>query len=174
LQYIDRTWLGPKYQTPSTLYVLSCATDGGSDWFLMCPLNTAVFVAIDGRNNNRCDSNVSLFRTFCISSGHVSSSPILTSNQILLHTHCSPSHLGEPDSPHVQKDERLALRTKDSSVIRKPSTRITVHRAYHGEHPMSKTNHYGDGSYPSLDAQLTEKLHELISDDDVEGRIEKK
>ena len=34
---------------------------------------------------------------------------------------------------------------------------------------MSKTNHYGDGSHPSLDAQLTEKLHELISDDDVEG-----
>jgi hypothetical protein len=47
-----------------------------------------------------------------------------------------------------------------------------VHRAYREEHPMSQTNHYG--SYPSSDAQSTDKPHELGSDDNVEGRDEKK
>jgi hypothetical protein len=76
LQHIDRTWLGSKYQTLSTWYVLSCDTDSGSDRVLMCLLNTVVSAAIDGCNYTRRDSDVSFFDTFCISSGHVSFSLI--------------------------------------------------------------------------------------------------
>jgi hypothetical protein len=76
LQHIDRTWLGSKYQSLSTWYVLSGAADGGRDCVLMRLLNTVVFGAIDGCNNNRCDSDVSRFDIFCISPGLVSLSPI--------------------------------------------------------------------------------------------------
>jgi hypothetical protein len=41
-----------------------------------------------------------------------------------------------------------------------------MHTSYDGEYPMSQANHY-NGSYP-------DKLHDLGSDDDVEGRDEKK
>jgi hypothetical protein len=47
-----------------------------------------------------------------------------------------------------------------------------VHKACHEEYPMSQTNHYGP--YVSSDAQLTDKPHEVGSDDNVEGRDEKK
>jgi hypothetical protein len=46
-----------------------------------------------------------------------------------------------------------------------------VHTTYPEEHPMSQTNNYD--SYHSSDAQLTDKPHELGSDDDVEGLDEK-
>jgi hypothetical protein len=46
-----------------------------------------------------------------------------------------------------------------------------VHRAYHEEYAMSQTNDYG--SYPSSDAQSTDKPDGLGSDDNVEGRDEK-
>ena len=39
-------------------------------------LNAVVFIASDGYNNDRRDSDVSLFDTFCISPGLVSFSPI--------------------------------------------------------------------------------------------------
>ncbi len=64
LQHIDRTWLGFNYQTLSTWYVLSCATDGGSKQFLMCLLNTVVLTSLDARINSRCDSDASLSDTF--------------------------------------------------------------------------------------------------------------
>ena len=41
---------------------------------------------------------------------------------------------------------------------------MTVNRVYE-EYPMSQTNHYG--SYPGSDAQLTDKLQELGSNDNV-------
>ena len=47
-----------------------------------------------------------------------------------------------------------------------------MHTDSHEEYSMSKTNHYG--AYPSPGAQSTDKTHELGSDDDVEGRDEKK
>ena len=55
-----------------------------------------------------------------------------------------------------------------------PSNRleVTVHEVYHGEYPMSQTNHFG--SYPCSGAQLTDKQHALDSDDHVENRDEKK
>jgi hypothetical protein len=67
----------------------------------------------------------------------------------------------------------LVSHTKDSSVVHMPSNRLEVraHRAYHGEYPMSQTNHYG--SYPGPDAQETDNSHELGSDGNVEGRDEK-
>ena len=46
----------------------------------MCLLNAVVFSASDGINNNRRNSDVSLFDTFCISPRVVGFSPI--SNQI--------------------------------------------------------------------------------------------
>jgi hypothetical protein len=68
LQHVNQTWPCLKYQTPSTWYVLSCATtDGRIDWLLMRLLNAVVFGAIVGCNNNRCDSDLSLFGPFCIS-----------------------------------------------------------------------------------------------------------
>ena len=69
--------------------------------------------------------------------------------------------------------KRLVTHTKDSTVAHIPSNRleVAVHSSYH-EYPMSQTNHYG--LYPNLDVQLTDKPHELGSDDDVEGRNEKK
>jgi len=83
-------------------------------------------------------------------------------------------HLGEPSSPSLQKTERLVSHTKDSSVVHIPSNQleVTVHRAYHGEYPMSQTNHYS--SYVSSDAQLTDKPHELGLGDNVESCDEKK
>jgi len=42
----------------------------------LCRLNTVVFGAIDGCNNNRCHSDVSFFDTLYISPGQVSFSPI--------------------------------------------------------------------------------------------------
>ena len=93
-----------------------------------------------------------------------------------LHTHCSPSPFGEPNSLSLQITERSILHTKESSLVHMPSNRleVTVHRAFHGEypHPMSQTNHYG--SYLSSDAQLTDKPHELGLGDNVEARDEKK
>jgi hypothetical protein len=88
-------------------------------------------------------------------------------------THCSLSHFAEPDSPNLQKTKRLVSHTKDFFVVRIPSNRLEVmaYRAYHGEYPMSQTNHYD--SYPSPDAQLTDSSRELGSDDNVEGRDEK-
>jgi hypothetical protein len=47
-----------------------------------------------------------------------------------------------------------------------------VHSAYHEEYPMSQTNHYG--LYPSSDGKTTDKPRELGSDDNVEGRDEKR
>ena len=47
-----------------------------------------------------------------------------------------------------------------------------MHKDYHKEYPMSQMNHYG--SYPNSDAQTTDKPRELSSDDNVEGRDEKK
>jgi hypothetical protein len=47
-----------------------------------------------------------------------------------------------------------------------------VHKDYQEEYPMSQMKHYG--SYPSLDAQLTEKPRELGSDENVKGHDEKR
>ncbi|KAF8497395.1 hypothetical protein F5888DRAFT_279971 [Russula emetica] len=82
-------------------------------------------------------------------------------------------HLGGPDAPNLQKTKGLVSHTKDSLVVHIPSNQleVAVHRAYHEEYPMSQTNHYG--SYLSSDAQLTDKPHELGSDDNVEGRDNK-
>jgi len=93
----------------------------------------------------------------------------------LIHSASSPdTHLGESDSPNLQKSNRLVSHTKDASVVHIPSNRleVTVHRSYHEEYPMSPTNHHG--SYPRSDAQFTDKLQELGLDDDVEGGDEKK
>ncbi|KAN0109067.1 hypothetical protein V8E52_009701 [Russula decolorans] len=84
-------------------------------------------------------------------------------------------HLGEPDSPNFQTTKRLVSHnTKDSSVAHIPSNRleVTVHKDYQEEYPMSQMKHYG--SYPSLDAQLTEKPRELGSDENVKGHDEKR
>lgn len=63
--------------------------------------------------------------------------------------------------------------SQDSSVVHIPSNRleVTVHRANHGEHPMSQTNHYY--SYPRSDVQPTDKPHESGLDENVEGRDKK-
>jgi len=92
----------------------------------------------------------------------------------LVHSASPPDfHLGEPDSPNAQKTKCLVSHTKDSSVVRIPSNQlgVMVHRAYHEEFPMSQTKHHG--SYPSSDAQFTDKPQELGSDDDLEGGDEK-
>jgi hypothetical protein len=47
-----------------------------------------------------------------------------------------------------------------------------VHKTCHEEYPMSQTKEYG--SYVSSDAQLTDKPHEVGSDDNVEGRDKNK
>ena len=136
----------------------------------MCLSITAILGTIDGYNNNRCDSDISFFDTFCIFDGQVNFSLFL----IKFSSHsCSPSHLGEPDSLDVQNSNRLVSHTKDSSVVPIPSNRleVTVHMAYHEECPMSQTNH--SGSYPISDAKSTKKPHELASDDNVEGGDEK-
>ena len=88
-------------------------------------------------------------------------------------TVCSPSHLGELDSPNLQKTKRLVSHTRDSSVVHIPSNRleVTVHRTHHEEYPMSQMNHYGP--YLNSDAHLTDTSHELGSDDNVQGRDEK-
>jgi hypothetical protein len=138
--------------------------------YVSLKLNTVVLGAVDGCNNNRCDSDVSFFDTFCISAGHVRYSPIPSQ---ISHAHCSLSQLDEPDSPDLQKAKRLVSHTKDSSVTHIPSNRleVTVHTTYPEEYSMSQTNNYG--SYPSSDAQFSDKPHELGSDDDVEGDDEK-
>ena len=119
--------------------VLLMAEASGSYYLL----NTAVLGALDSCNNYRCDSDVSFFDTFCISPGRVSYSPI--TSRITFHTHCSPSHFIEPDSPNLQKTKRLVSHSKVSSVVHIPSNRleVTVHRAYHEEYSMSQTNHNG-------------------------------
>ncbi|KAI0278573.1 hypothetical protein BGY98DRAFT_516291 [Russula aff. rugulosa BPL654] len=92
----------------------------------------------------------------------------------LMHSASPPvTQLGEPDSPDLQKAKRLVSHTKDSSVAHIPSNRleVTVHTTHPEEYPMSQTNNYD--SYHSSDAQLTDKPHELGSDDDVEGHDEK-
>ncbi|KAI0278575.1 hypothetical protein BGY98DRAFT_516292 [Russula aff. rugulosa BPL654] len=92
----------------------------------------------------------------------------------LIHSASPPdTQLDEPDSPDLQKAKRLVSHTKDSSVAHIPSNRleVTVHTTYPEEYSMSQTNNYG--SYPSSDAQLSDKPHELGSDDDVEGDDEK-
>jgi len=138
-----------------------------SDWFL-CLLNTVIFGAIDGCNNNRCDSDVSFIDTFCISPRHVRYSPI--PSLIFSTLTFLQSHFGEPDSLNLQNTNRLVLHTKNSSVVHIPSNRleVTVQKAYHEEYPMSQTNHYG-AYYPSSDAQSNDKPHELGSDGNVEG-----
>jgi hypothetical protein len=97
----------------------------------------------------------------------------LHSQSNVLHTHCSLSHLGEPDSSNLQNTKHLVSHTKKPSVAHIPSKRleVTVHRAYHEEYPMSQMNHYG--AYLSSDAKLTNTSHDLGSDDNVEGHDEK-
>ncbi len=84
LQHIDQTWPGSKCQTLTTLYVLSCAAYGGSDWFLMSHLHTVVFASRNGCNNNRSDSDVSHSDTLCFSS-----SKLGVRHSSILHAHCS-------------------------------------------------------------------------------------
>jgi hypothetical protein len=138
--------------------------------FLTCLLNTVVFGAIDGCNNNRRDSDVSVFDIFCIP-GHVGLPFLLNIFSALT---VLQSLFGEPDSLDLRISERLVLHTKDpSSESHIPSNRleVTVTETYHGEYPMSQANHHG--SYPSSGAQFTNKQHEHGSDDNVESRDEK-
>src|SRR6267154_6553275 len=90
-----------------------------------------------------------------------------------LFAHCSLSHPSGPDSsnPNTPKSNRLVSTTKDTSIVHIPSNRleVTVHRAYE-EYPMSQMSRY-----PSSDAQVADKTpHEIVLDDSVEGRDEKK
>ena len=83
------------------------------------------------------------------------------------------SHQDEPDSPNLLRTKRLVSHNKDSSVVNMSSNRleVTVHKVYREEYPMSQTNH--NGSYPSPDAQSTDKPHELGLDENVEGGDER-
>lgn len=57
---------------------------------------------------------------------------------------------------------------KDPTAVHISSSRleVKVHKAYHEEYQMSRTNDDG-----SSDAQLADKSHELSSDDNVDGRV---
>jgi hypothetical protein len=72
-------------------------------------------------------------------------------------------------SENLRRSSQLLSNTKHSSVVHMPSdqSEVTVHTA-HEEYLMSQTNHCA--SYPSSDAQPTDKPYELVIGDNVEGR----